>query len=244
MKSQFPPSTVTTLLFAITAIPCIVKADIELAFSEDGSLPDLCVAQGQEIEVPVFLIQVGDPIQGGDLNTDGIVSMGVQLEFDSDADSASVVTASQEASFFELQLSEMQIGEAALAGAIDFTAPPKTGSSILLGTFTFQAGEPGNVTSIAATLPDILSVQGPYVISGSDPPLPLDSMIGTSVAVTTITSDFELGDVNRDGNVNLLDIAPFVDVISSGLFQCEADLNFDGVVNLLDVEPFIDVLSG
>ncbi len=245
MKSQFSPTLAIMLLFVITAIPCTLSADIELAFSADGSMTDLSVSPGQTVEVPLFLVQVGDPIQGADLNTDGIVSMGVQLEFDSDADSASVITATQEASFFEFQLSEIQnvTGEAAFAGAIDFTAPPLTGSSILLGTFTFQAGEPGNVTSIAATLPDILSVQGPYVISGSDPPIALDSMIGTSIAMATVTSSFELGDINRDGDVNLLDVAPFIDLITSGLFQCEADLNSDGLVNLLDVGPFVDVLS-
>ena len=53
-----------------------------------------------------------------------------------------------------------------------------------------------------------------------------------------------LGDVNGDGVVNLLDVAPFVDAISTGTFVPEADINQDGVVNLLDVNPFIDLLSG
>ena len=52
------------------------------------------------------------------------------------------------------------------------------------------------------------------------------------------------GDVNLDGVVNLLDVAPFVDRISTGTFQAEADINQDGVVNLLDVTPFVDLLSG
>ena len=51
------------------------------------------------------------------------------------------------------------------------------------------------------------------------------------------------GDVNGDGDVNLLDVAPFVDLLSSGQFQAEADINGDGMVNLLDVGPFIDLLS-
>ena len=52
-----------------------------------------------------------------------------------------------------------------------------------------------------------------------------------------------LGDVNRDGTVNLLDVGPFVDLISSNQFQVEGDLNEDGVVNLLDIEPFIEALT-
>ena len=55
--------------------------------------------------------------------------------------------------------------------------------------------------------------------------------------------EFLLGDVNRDGAVNLLDVQPFVDLLSSSDFQAEADTNGDGAVNLLDVASFIDLLS-
>ena len=54
----------------------------------------------------------------------------------------------------------------------------------------------------------------------------------------------EIGDVNRDGEINFLDIAPFISVLSSGGFQCEADINADEVVNFLDISPFISLLSG
>ena len=53
-----------------------------------------------------------------------------------------------------------------------------------------------------------------------------------------------LGDVNGDGEVNLLDVSPFVELISSGGFSDNADVNFDGVVDLLDIGPFIDLLTG
>ena len=53
-----------------------------------------------------------------------------------------------------------------------------------------------------------------------------------------------LGDVNQDGVVNLLDVAPFIAVLSSNNYQGEADCNKDGSVNLLDVEPFVAILSG
>ena len=55
---------------------------------------------------------------------------------------------------------------------------------------------------------------------------------------------FSLGDVNQDGLVNLLDVSPFVELLSNGQFACEADVNESGVVNLLDVDPFIDLLNG
>ena len=53
-----------------------------------------------------------------------------------------------------------------------------------------------------------------------------------------------LGDINLDGVVDLLDVTPFVQLLTSGDFQCEADVNQDGVVDLLDVTPFVDLLSG
>lgn len=52
------------------------------------------------------------------------------------------------------------------------------------------------------------------------------------------------GDVNLDQSVNLLDVGPFIDRISTGTYQPEADTNEDGDVNLLDVESFINVLGG
>ena len=52
-----------------------------------------------------------------------------------------------------------------------------------------------------------------------------------------------VGDVNCDGSVNLLDVAPFVDLISSGGFDAKADINQDGSVDLLDVQPFVTILT-
>ena len=56
--------------------------------------------------------------------------------------------------------------------------------------------------------------------------------------------EFPLGDVNNDGVVSLLDVNPFVSLLTGGGFQCEADVNEDGVVSLLDVNPFVVILTG
>ena len=63
---------------------------------------------------------------------------------------------------------------------------------------------------------------------------------------TSLCANFDvlLGDVNLDGAVNLLDVGPFVTLLSSGDFQAEADINMDGAVNLLDVGPFVELLGG
>ena len=63
-------------------------------------------------------------------------------------------------------------------------------------------------------------------------------------AILTITRVAALGDLNGDGNINLLDVAAFVDALSSGVFVAEADINRDGSINLLDVQPFVDLLAG
>ena len=57
-------------------------------------------------------------------------------------------------------------------------------------------------------------------------------------------SNFLKGDVNGDGETNLLDVAPFVEAVQTGTFILEADVNCDGEVNLLDVGPFVDLLTG
>ena len=53
-----------------------------------------------------------------------------------------------------------------------------------------------------------------------------------------------LGDVNGDGVVDLLDVAPFADLLTNNGFLPEADINMDGVVDLLDVGPFVGILTG
>ncbi len=53
-----------------------------------------------------------------------------------------------------------------------------------------------------------------------------------------------LGDVNLDGEVNGLDVDPFVDVLLNGPYQLQADMNEDGEVNGLDVDMFVDAVVG
>ena len=48
----------------------------------------------------------------------------------------------------------------------------------------------------------------------------------------------------RVGQVNGLDVDPFVDVLLNGPYQSEADMNGDGVVNGVDVDPFVGDLVG
>lgn len=52
-------------------------------------------------------------------------------------------------------------------------------------------------------------------------------------------------DVNCDGSVDLLDVAPFIDLLLGGgcaCTQCAGDANGDGSVDLTDVEAFVECL--
>ena len=58
------------------------------------------------------------------------------------------------------------------------------------------------------------------------------------------TSKVLRGDINLDGQVDFLDISPFINLLSGGTFQAEGDVDGDLEVNFLDIAPFISILSG
>ena len=53
-----------------------------------------------------------------------------------------------------------------------------------------------------------------------------------------------LGDLNGDGQVDGLDVEPFVGVLLDGAFDAAADMNEDTLVNGLDVDPFVAAVIG
>ena len=66
----------------------------------------------------------------------------------------------------------------------------------------------------------------------------------STVMITRVPPAVVLGDLNGDGAVDLLDIQPFVDVITGVANNDAADINQDGLTDLLDVQPFVDLLTG
>ena len=63
------------------------------------------------------------------------------------------------------------------------------------------------------------------------------------IGAVEFDDSFVLGDANLDGNVNFLDISPFISLLSSNTFLNQADINRDGDVNFLDISPFISILA-
>jgi len=64
-----------------------------------------------------------------------------------------------------------------------------------------------------------------------------------AIQVRDITTTFVLGDADMNGVVNILDITPFIAILSAGDFQLESDIDGNGIVNILDITPFIALLS-
>ena len=83
-------------------------------------------------------------------------------------------------------------------------------------------------------------------ISFSDVLLEAPYTVGLTPAQVQSVANFDLilrGDINCDGEVNLLDVTPFVAALANGDFSEKADMNQDGQVDLLDIEDFVFALS-
>ncbi|MEM9411194.1 MAG: endonuclease [Planctomycetota bacterium] len=94
--------------------------------------------------------------------------------------------------------------------------------------------------------PQQLGVQQAAVVimlSDEDIPGAESQTLLVDLTYEVVESSFLLGDINRDGMINLLDVNPFVLAISGEIYIDEADINQDGVVNLVDVQPFVELLS-
>lgn len=63
------------------------------------------------------------------------------------------------------------------------------------------------------------------------------------IQFVAVTRAVILGDVNQDDVVNFGDIPPFIEVLSGGGFQAEADCNEDGAVDFSDIPVFIEILT-
>jgi len=66
----------------------------------------------------------------------------------------------------------------------------------------------------------------------------------TGYTTFTVIEQVLLGDTDRSGAVNFLDISPFISRLTTGQFQAEADIDQNGVVDFLDIVPFIRILAG
>ena len=73
---------------------------------------------------------------------------------------------------------------------------------------------------------------------------PIEGPDGSGYVFVNVNAPCLLGDVNQDGVVSTLDVAPLLAIVASSGYQCEADLNQDGIVNSVDVTLFNNLLAG
>ena len=71
-----------------------------------------------------------------------------------------------------------------------------------------------------------------------------DFASGTFRWATAASARIINGDVNFDGEVNGLDVDPFVEAVLGGGYAAPADMNGDGAVDGLDVDPFVAAVVG
>ena len=76
--------------------------------------------------------------------------------------------------------------------------------------------------------------------SSNNETVTVDNLVVTSGVVV----DCMPGDVDGSGVVDFADIAPFIAILSTNGFQCEADIDGSTVVDFADIAPFIGILAG
>ena len=109
---------------------------------------------------------------------------------------------------------------------------------------TLVEGEAFTVTDRNVTLTGLLADGQPFsfALNTSFSASGFASSSAT-LTVTLDTTGILLGDVDRDGVVDFLDIPPFIDLITEGELQAEGDIDQSGAVDFLDIFPFVMILT-
>ena len=127
------------------------------------------------------------------------------------------------------EFDQLQVaGDVSLSGTLDVS---------LIDGFDGASGQSFDIItadSVTGTFDNVIAPEGMNVQVNYS---------GSTVSLAVTDDSFLLGDINRDGEVNFLDIAPFISVLSTSNFQEEADINGDGMVSFLDIASFIVLLS-
>lgn len=150
-------------------------------------------------------------------------------------------------------------------GSIDLTFNESVNGLVLSDILLIRNGSPVTLTGASLSgsgqnftisgLSDLTAPKGNYAISLIANPAGAD-VAGNGAVVSFVSnwSKFILGDMNDDGAVNNLDIAPFVQALTSPTAYAASfpqvpmplvgDINNDGAVNNLDIAPFVALLTG
>ncbi|TWT41126.1 Reprolysin (M12B) family zinc metalloprotease [Phycisphaerae bacterium RAS1] len=216
----------------------------------NNGIPDLC--------------DIGNPLRAASLDLSPIYSASPQAFVFTSRPALGDVTLTIQASA-DLNLSSEQIdidingtpvGIAFGPGGADCPFFPPSSTTIMVPMATFNGaiggGGPATINLVASATVDNVCNPASYVsvaVSYSATPAFADAN-GNQIPDVCETLP---GDMNCDGNVNVLDINAFTLALSDPVAYAAAypgcnilngDLNGDGLVNVLDINPFVALLSG
>jgi hypothetical protein len=103
----------------------------------------------------------------------------------------------------------------------------------------WRPGDPQPAPQLEGTDPAFVSGTTGLVFNEDE-----DESAGTYYWATAASARIINGDVNFDGEVNGLDVDPFVEAVLGGGYAAPADMNGDGAVDGLDVDPFVAAVVG
>ena len=222
---------------------------------------DSAFGVGASINISGIGIGLQGVAQRGPTNTDirfapfdSIPSSGLRL--DSSHDEFLTFSFSQDVTVTAIGLANLSDGETFQFGSAENITNLSNMDlpDLTLGTFTPEgpqnAASSNNLMRFTFETPLQFAAGEEILIgeTGNDPALQTGATpgVGLEQIVLTIDEGDGHGDVNLDGIVNFLDIAPFISVLSAGgspAQESQADCNGDGVVSFLDISPFIQALA-
>ena len=149
----------------LAAWPTPATADLVLAFTPNATPITFTVTVGQTVNVPVYIVERNQAPLTSLLSTEGLLSAGVRLNYNTTAGSATVTASganinpgfNTNTSGFPIVnnaagFSAVSAGTTNPAGVQTSGSPP----AILVGTFTFQGNQVGNVTTVTTAKPQAL----------------------------------------------------------------------------------------
>ena len=128
----------------------------------------------------------------------------------------------------------------ATAGAVLSSGSDSVGFGLATGTLGSNIAI--NNSFAAATRFPAFSLSNPLTLTSDSGSFNLKGFELATI-FTFDTGSVLKGDLDLDGDVDFFDIQPFIDVLSTGGDQPEADCNCDGSVDFFDIQFFIDILA-